>query len=159
SLGVLSLPDRTRNAAVLTALGTHATRPVGASPVFAELHQASWALELARLALGSHPSDPGVTHFRDSPIDLLVAAAPPAAPPAAPGAARAVLGTLLPLPEDELELLLGTFEAWVRANGSASVAGAELFCHPNTVRYRLRRIEAGTGRTLGNPGEVAELVT
>jgi DNA-binding PucR family transcriptional regulator len=44
-------------------------------------------------------------------------------------------------------------------SGSASVAGAELFCHPNTVRYRLRRIEAGSGRVLANPGDVAELVT
>jgi PucR C-terminal helix-turn-helix domain/GGDEF-like domain len=155
SLGVLSLPDRARNGAVLTVLGRHAAGRVGASPVFAELHQASWALELARLALGSHPGDPGVTQFRDSPIDLLVAAAPHAALEAA----RAVLGTLLALPEDELELLLGTFEAWVRASGSATAAGAELFCHPNTVRYRLRRIEAGSGRTMANPGEVAELVT
>jgi PucR C-terminal helix-turn-helix domain len=155
SLGVLSLPDRTRNEAVLNVLGRHATRRVGASPVFAELHQASWALELARLALGSHPEGTGVTQFRDSPIDLLVAAAPHAALKAA----RAVLGSLLALPEDELELLLGTFEAWVRASGSASAAGAALFCHPNTVRYRLRRIESGSGRTLGNPGDVAELVT
>jgi hypothetical protein len=155
SLGVLSLPDRTRNEAVLNVLGRHATRRVGASPVFAELHQASWALELARLALGSHPEGTGVTQFRDSPIDLLVAAAPHAALKAA----RAVLGSLLALPEDELEVLLGTFEAWVRASGSASAAGAALFCHPNTVRYRLRRIESGSGRTLGNPGDVAELVT
>jgi hypothetical protein len=155
SLGVLSLPDRARNAAVLAVLGRHAAGRVGASPVFAELHQASWALELARLALGSRPGDPGVTQFRDSPIDLLVAAAPHAALEAA----RAVLGPLLALPGDELEPLLGTFEAWVRANGSATAAGAELFCHPNTVRYRLRRIEAGSGRTLANPGEVAELVT
>ena len=154
SLGVLSLPDRSRNGPALTVLGKHATGRVGASPVFAELHQASWALELARLALGSHPEGSGVTQFRDSPIDLLVAAAPHAALEAA----RAVLGTLLALPEDELELLLGTFEAWVRASGSATVAGAALFCHPNTVRYRLRRIEAGTSRTLANPGDVAELV-
>jgi DNA-binding PucR family transcriptional regulator len=70
-----------------------------------------------------------------------------------------VLGALLRLPGEELELLLGTFEAWVRASGSATVAGAELYCHPNTVRYRLRRIESATGRTLANPGEVAELVT
>jgi len=56
-------------------------------------------------------------------------------------------------------MLLGTFEAWVRAGGSATAAGAALFCHPNTVRYRLRRIEAGTGRTLSHPGDVAELVT
>jgi hypothetical protein len=155
SLGVLSLPDRGRNGAVLGVLGRHAAGRVGASPVFAELRQAGWALELARLALGSHPGGTGVTQLRDSQIDLLVAAAPHAALEAA----RAVLGSLLALPEDELEPLLGTFEAWVRANGSATAAGAELFCHPNTVRYRLRRIEAGSGRTLANPGEVAELVT
>jgi DNA-binding PucR family transcriptional regulator len=155
SLGVLSLPDRTRNGAALTVLGRHATRKVGASPVFAELHQASWALELARLALGSNPGGAGVTQFRDSPIDLLVAAAPHAALEAA----RAVLGSLLDLQEDELALLLGTFEAWVRAGGSATAAGAELYCHPNTVRYRLRRIEASSGRTLANPGDAAELVT
>src|SRR6201994_120118 len=122
SLGVLSLPDRSRNGAALTVLGRHATGRVGASPVFAELHQASWALELARLALGSHQGSTGVTQFRDSPIDLLVAAAPHAALQAA----RAVLGTLLELPEDELELLFSTFEAWVRASGSASAAGAGL---------------------------------
>ncbi len=49
--------------------------------------------------------------------------------------------------------------AWVRANGSATAAGAALCCHPNTVRYRLRRIEAGAGRTLASPGDVAEVVT
>jgi hypothetical protein len=155
SLGVLSLPDRSRNAAALGVLGRHATGRVGASPVFAELHQASWALELARLALGSNPGSGGVAQFRDSPIDLLVAAAPQAALEAA----RTVLGSLLELPEDELEPLLATFEAWLRANGSATAAGAELYCHPNTVRYRMRRIEAGTGRSLASPGHVAELVT
>jgi hypothetical protein len=155
SLGVLSLPDRTRNGAVLTVLSRHATRRIGASPVFAELHQASWALQLARLALGSNTGSTGVAQFRDSPIDVLVAAAPHAALEAA----RTVLGGLLELPEEELDLLLGTFEAWVRASGSAAVAGAALYCHPNTVRYRLRRVEAGTGRTLANPGDVAELVT
>jgi hypothetical protein len=82
SLGVLSLPDRSRNGAVLTVLDKHATHRIGASPVFGELHQAGWALQLARLALG-----------------------------------------------------------------------------PNTIRYRMRRIEAGTGRVLANPGDVAELVT
>ncbi|WP_187366451.1 PucR family transcriptional regulator [Trebonia kvetii] len=155
SLGVLSLPDRSRNGAVLGVLDRHATGRIGASPVFAELHQAGWGLQLARLALGSPAGGSKVTQFRDSPIDLLVAAAPHAALQAA----RAVLGALLRLPGEELELLLGTFEAWVRASGSATVAGAELYCHPNTVRYRLRRIESATGRTLANPGEVAELVT
>jgi len=155
SLGVLSLPDRSRNDAVLSVLNRHATRRIGASPVFTELHQAGWALQLARLALRSHAGGSGVAQFRDSPIDILVAAAPDAAV----ATARAVLGGLLALPPDELDLLLGTFEAWVRAGGSATAAGTALFCHPNTVRYRLRRIEAGSGRTLSHPGDVAELVT
>jgi DNA-binding PucR family transcriptional regulator len=98
---------------------------------------------------------PRAESFRDSPINMLVAAAPQAALETA----RAVLGSLLELPAEELDLLLDTFNGWVRASGSATAAGAALFCHPNTVRYRLRRIEAGTGRTLSNPGDVAELVT
>ena len=155
SLGVLSLPDRSRNAAVLTVLNRHAASRIGASPVFAELRQAGWALQLARLALGTHSGSAGVEQFRDSPINMLVAAAPQAALETA----RAVLGSLLELPAEELDMLLDTFDAWVRASGSASLAGATLYCHPNTVRYRLRRIEAGTGRTLGSPGDVAELVT
>lgn len=155
SLGVLSLSDRSRAGNALTVLNRHATRRVGASPVFAELRQASFALRLARLALSTHPGTSGVEQFRDSPINMLVAAAPHAALETA----RAVLGSLLELPKDELDMLLHTFDAWVRASGSANAAGAALFCHPNTVRYRLRRIEAGSGRTLGNPGDVAELVT
>jgi len=155
SLGVLSLPERSRNEAALTVLNRQATHRVGASPVFTELRQASWGLRLARLALGSHTGAAGVAQFRDSPLDILLAAAPQVAVETA----RAVLGGLLVLPEDELDPLLSTFEAWVLASGSATAAGAALFCHPNTVRYRLRRIEAGTGRTLGNPGDVAELVT
>jgi DNA-binding PucR family transcriptional regulator len=73
--------------------------------------------------------------------------------------ARAVLGTLLDLPEDDRDLLLSTFEAWLRAGGSATAAAGSLFCHPNTVRSRLRQIEADTGRSLNDPGDVAELIT
>jgi DNA-binding PucR family transcriptional regulator len=70
-----------------------------------------------------------------------------------------VLGGVLDLPSEERDLLLRTFDAWVDAGGSPQAASAALFCHPNTVRYRLHRIEACTGRTLKDPGDVAELVT
>jgi hypothetical protein len=32
-----------------------------------------------------------------------------------------------------------------------------LHCHPNTVRYRLRRLHDLTGRALTNPRDIAEL--
>jgi DNA-binding PucR family transcriptional regulator len=38
-----------------------------------------------------------------------------------------------------------------------AAAAAQLHCHPNTVRYRLHRIEERTGRVLSVPGDVAEL--
>lgn len=155
SLGVLSLPDRSRADAVVHLLNRHATGCIGASPIFVELRQAAWALRLARLAMGSHPGRTGVEQFRDSPLGMLVAAAPHAALETA----RAVLGDLLELPPDDRDLLLRTFDAWAEAGGSANAAGTALFCHPNTVRYRLRRIETITGRALGNPADVAELVT
>jgi len=36
-------------------------------------------------------------------------------------------------------------------------AAAALFCHPNTVRHRLRRIEEHTGRSISAPLDLAEL--
>lgn len=153
SLGVLSLGERSRNAAALEVLGRHAEGPVGVSPVFASLRQAAWAARLARLAV-ANVSRVGVEQFRDQPLDVLLAAAPQAALEAS----RAVLGGILTLPDEDRDLLLATFDAWVEAKASANDAAAVLFCHPNTVRYRLRRIEAETGRDLGAPADIAELV-
>ncbi|TCK27585.1 PucR family transcriptional regulator [Pseudonocardia endophytica] len=153
-LGLVSLGKRSRATSVLGSLGTHATGLVGVSPVFAELRQAGWALRLARLALDSHPGTIGVEQFRDRPLNVLLAAAPHAAL----DTAREVLSNLLTLPADDRETLLRTFDVWVDCGGSAPEAGAALYCHPNTVRYRLRRIETSTGRSLSAPADVAELV-
>ena len=46
---------------------------------------------------------------------------------------------------------------WVENDGSIRTVGELLFCHPNTVRYRLHRIERRTGRSLSRPRDVAEL--
>jgi DNA-binding PucR family transcriptional regulator len=43
-------------------------------------------------------------------------------------------------------------------NGGSPRTTAELlFCHPNTVRHRLHRIEQRTGRMLSRPRDIAEL--
>lgn len=69
-----------------------------------------------------------------------------------------MLGGVLALPDDERTTLLSTVQAWMDAHGSATEAGKALFCHPNTVRYRLRRLEEYTGRSLDDPRAVAEMV-
>ena len=54
-------------------------------------------------------------------------------------------------------MLIDTFEAWLDAGGSANDTAAKIYCHPNTVRHRLRRIEELTGRSLSRPRDLAEL--
>jgi DNA-binding PucR family transcriptional regulator len=68
-----------------------------------------------------------------------------------------VLGPLDELPPEERTILLDTFRAWVAAGGSANDTAAKIFCHPNTVRHRLHRIEEVTGRSLSRPKDTAEL--
>ncbi|MGB8521525.1 MAG: helix-turn-helix domain-containing protein [Candidatus Acidiferrales bacterium] len=58
--------------------------------------------------------------------------------------------------EQERELLFEMFRLW-QESPSLSVVAEALFCHPNTVRYRLRRIEQRTRRSLARPRDVAEL--
>ncbi|WP_083962616.1 helix-turn-helix domain-containing protein [Hoyosella altamirensis] len=43
------------------------------------------------------------------------------------------------------------------ADGSTAKAAARLVCHPNTVRYRLRRIEQHIGRQLSKPADTAAI--
>jgi DNA-binding PucR family transcriptional regulator len=40
---------------------------------------------------------------------------------------------------------------------SASKAAEYLFCHPNTVRHRLRRLQERTGRSLADPLDTSAL--
>ena len=61
------------------------------------------------------------------------------------------------LSDDEREALCETFRVWQDNDASVRRAAEVLFCHPNTVRHRLRRIEKRTGRSLTRPKDVAEL--
>jgi DNA-binding PucR family transcriptional regulator len=74
-----------------------------------------------------------------------------------PRVVRTVLGPLHELRSDDRNTLLDTLEAWRDNEGSAAEVGSVLFCHPNTVRHRLRRIETLTGRSLADPLAVVEL--
>jgi DNA-binding PucR family transcriptional regulator len=71
--------------------------------------------------------------------------------------ACAALDAFADLSDDEREVLFETFRAWQETDASVAVTAERLSCHPNTVRYRLRRIEKRTGRSLSRPRDVAEL--
>ncbi|MFI7872319.1 PucR family transcriptional regulator [Streptomyces salinarius] len=127
---------------------------VGFSPCFASLRSTPQNLRFARLALSTLPgAGPGVARFDDHPLAMVVAAAPAEA-------ARLVqvtLGPVLNLPAAERSRLLRTLEHWFASGGSANATSQSLFVHPNTVRYRIRRVEELTGRSLSDPRTTADV--
>ncbi|MFI9206073.1 PucR family transcriptional regulator [Streptomyces sp. NPDC053048] len=153
-VGVVTAHDPGGEGAVLRALGRFPGARVGVSPPYGALRETPRALRLARLALeGLRGDAAGVARFDDGPVSLLVAAAPEEGG----RIAREVFARVLDLPDDERSRLLETLEGWYTAGGSTSRAAALLYCHRNTVRYRLRRLEELTGRSLADPRAVADL--
>jgi hypothetical protein len=152
-VGVVSLGRRPVEL-VTGVLGELATGRVGVSPRFPSLDHTPRAVRLARIAMQNlPPGTPGVAQFDDSPLGVLVAADRAAAR----DVVQRVFGRLLGLDAEDRSVLLATMVAWLDAGGSATAAGQALFCHPNTVRYRLRRVEELTGRSMDAPRAAAEL--
>jgi hypothetical protein len=63
---------------------------------------------------------------------------------------RETVGPLLSQPSHQAEVLVATLRALVAHNGSPTHAAADLFCHRNTVIYRMRQIGSLTGRDLSD---------
>ncbi|QGK68906.1 PucR family transcriptional regulator [Allosaccharopolyspora coralli] len=127
---------------------------VGVSTPFGSLRDVPAAVERARLAQQCVPPGvSGVAVYGDTPVTTLVAGAPTLAREVA----LAPLAGVLELPEAERTPLLDTLRVWYETAGSAKVAAGELFVHPNTVRYRMRRVQELTSLDVSNPVAVAEL--
>lgn len=63
---------------------------------------------------------------------------------------REALGPLLSQPPHQAEVLVATLRALVAHNGSPTHAAEKLYCHRNTVIYRMRQISELTGRDLAD---------
>ena len=126
---------------------------VGISPRYEDLRQTAHFLRLARIALRGAFDAQRVTLFDHDP--LAVAAA--SDPEVMQRIASSIFAALDQISSRDRTLLLTTFGAWLDSGGSASQAASALFCHPNTVRHRLRRLEQRTGRSLAHPRGIAEL--
>lgn len=63
----------------------------------------------------------------------------------------ATLGPILALPESQSRTLVDTLAALLRHDGSPTHAAEDLFCHRNTVIYRMKQIEQLSGRSFADP--------
>jgi hypothetical protein len=152
-IGLLSLAVPDAETLSLRTLRRRRAR-VGISPLFDSLSDTPQALRFARLALTGLPGESaGVARFDDRPLAMVVAAAPEEAT----RLARLVLEPVLALPPQDRTRLLETLGHWFAAGGRAPDTAERMFLHPNTVRYRLRRVEELIGRPLSDPRTLADL--
>lgn len=114
----------------------------------------SRAWRLAWLALRSTSPQQPVTVFGDDPTGNLIAAT---APDVLEEFNRRTLAGLEGLSDTAREQLIETFVAWLDCDGSVPLTAGRVFRHANTVRYRLRKLEELTGRSLSHPNDVTEL--
>jgi sugar diacid utilization regulator len=127
---------------------------VGVSARFDDLRDAPHALHFARITMRGRMSRTFPVAVFDGSI---LATAAVGAPETMVKSAGTALDRFRDLPEEERGVLFETFRVWQDNVESIGVAAERLFCHPNTVRQRLRRIEKRTGRSLSRPRDVAEL--
>jgi hypothetical protein len=153
-VGIVHVNSERRLDETLALIGRLATGRVGVSSRFDSLCDTPQALHFAKVMLRGrlNPASP-VAVFDGS----ILAAAAVAAPEAMVRSISNALQGFDELPDDEREMLFETFRAWQDADGSVRDTAEALFCHPNTVRHRLHRIEKRTGRSLSRPKDVAEL--
>ena len=141
-------------AAVLALVSRMAVGRVGVSARFGDLRDTARALHQARVTLRGR-GDPG------SPVSVfdgsILATAAVSAPEVMVDLASPVMQCFADLADEEREILFETFRVWLDHDGSMRTVGELLFCHANTVRYRMHRIEQRTGRSLSRPRDVAEL--
>jgi hypothetical protein len=128
--------------------------PIGVSSRFDGLTHVVDAVTYARIALSSERPDGSMLAVFDA--DSLAIAAV-SAPRVMKQITTTVLAGLDEFEAADKDTLSTTFRTWVSCRGSATATAEKLFCHPNTVRHRLKRIEKATGKSLDRPRELAEL--
>jgi hypothetical protein len=153
-VGIVYVKSSKQLANVLALVSRMASNRVGVSAQFDDLRDTAQALRYARVTLHGRPDEgPRVTQFDGS----ILSTAAVSAPEVMVKLAIPIIECFAELTADERDVLFETFRVWLENDGSLRTVGELLFCHPNTVRYRLHRIEQRTGRSVTRPRDVAEL--
>jgi DNA-binding PucR family transcriptional regulator len=153
-VGIVHVTSEQQLDKVVALVSRTAIDRVGVSARFNDLRETSQALHFAKVTLRGRRDHASPVAVFDGTI---LATAALAAPDVMVKSACAALDAFADLPDDEREILFETFRVWQETDASVGAAAELLCCHPNTVRYRLRRIEKRTGRSLSRPRDVAEL--
>jgi sugar diacid utilization regulator len=153
-VGIVHVNSDQKLDVIVALMSRTTTARVGVSAAFGDLRDTPQALHVARMMLrGPSDSASSVAVFDGS----IVATAAVSAPEVMVKTVGAALDYFDDLPDEDREMLFETFRVWQNSDASVSAVADRLYCHPNTVRHRLRRIEKGTGRSLSRPRDVAEL--
>ena len=153
-VGIVHVKTDRHLAAMLALVSRVASGRVGVSARFGDLRDTARALRQARVTLRGRADRGSLVSVFDGSI---LATAAISAPEVMVEVASPVMECFADLADEEREVLFETFRAWLDHDGSMRTVGEMLFCHPNTVRYRLHRIEQRTGRSLTRPRDIAEL--
>ena len=153
-VGIVHIESDRKLDRVVALMSRMTTMRVGVSAAFKDLRDTPQALHVARVMLqGPTDSASSVAVFDGS----ILATAAVSAPEVMVRTVGAALEGFGDLPDEDREMLFETFRVWQDNDASVGGAAEVLFCHPNTVRHRLRRIEKRTGRSLSRPRDLAEL--
>jgi hypothetical protein len=153
-VGIVHVKSDQKLDVVVALMSRTTTARVGVSAVYEDLRDTPQALHVARMMLrGPTDSTSSVVVFDGS----ILATAAVSAPKVMIQTVGAALDGFGDLPDQEREILFETFRIWQDSDASVSAVADRLYCHPNTVRHRLRRIEKRTGRSLSRPRDLAEL--
>jgi sugar diacid utilization regulator len=153
-VGIVQVKSEQQLDKIIALVSRTALDRVGASARFNDLRETRQALHFAKMTLLGRPNPTSPVAIFDGTI---VATAALAAPEVMVKSASAILARFRDLPDEEREILFETFQVWQETDASLTAAAERLCCHPNTVRYRLRRIEQRTGLSLSRPRDAAEL--
>jgi PucR C-terminal helix-turn-helix domain/GAF domain/GGDEF-like domain len=139
---------------VVALVSRMAVDRVGISARFTDLRDTPHALHFAKVTMRGRANQMGPVVVFDGSILATAAVSAPAVMVKSVGSA---LDCFRDLPDEDREILFETFRVWQDSDASVSAVADRLYCHPNTVRHRLRRIEKRTGRSLSRPRDLAEL--
>lgn len=154
TVGIVAIGEWRTVTSIRELLGTLATGRVGLSRSYDDALQTSTAVARAMVARRCLPAGAvGVTAIDDDPVAALLASSVETSTEVS----RLLLGAVMELPDAEQQTLLATLATWLATNGNSTETGRLLFCHRNTVRNRLARLEQLSGQSLEDPRSVARL--